>query len=94
VIRVGPCGWSYKDWWGIVYPPRKPKGFHELTYLAQYFDAVEINVTFYRPIPASTAKGWIQKVEQNREFRFTAKLLDRFTHHQDATAEDLAPALK
>ena len=20
-IRIGPAGWSYKDWEGIVYPP-------------------------------------------------------------------------
>jgi hypothetical protein len=27
VIRVGPAGWAYKDWKGIVYPSKKPKGF-------------------------------------------------------------------
>ena len=88
MIRVGPCGWAYKDWWGIVYPAKKPKGFDELRYLAQYFDTIEVNVTFYRPIPENTAKGWVERVEENRDFRFTAKLLDRFTHHQDASAED------
>ncbi|HEX9871331.1 MAG TPA: DUF72 domain-containing protein, partial [Candidatus Tectomicrobia bacterium] len=47
-IRVGPAGWSYPDWKGQVYPKPQPRGFDPLTYLAQYFDAVEINATFYQ----------------------------------------------
>ncbi len=50
-IRVGPAGWSYEDWKGVVYPKRRPKGFHEANYLADYFDTIELNVTFYRPVP-------------------------------------------
>ncbi|MDA2914652.1 hypothetical protein MYX77_12010, partial [Acidobacteriia bacterium AH_259_A11_L15] len=46
-IRVGPAGWSYEDWAGIVYPTPRPRGFHEATYLAEYFDTIEMNVTFY-----------------------------------------------
>jgi uncharacterized protein YecE (DUF72 family) len=34
MIRVGPAGWSYKDWEGIVYPAEKPRGFDPLAYLA------------------------------------------------------------
>jgi Zn-dependent protease with chaperone function len=22
-IRIGPAGWSYKDWEGVVYPPHR-----------------------------------------------------------------------
>ena len=40
-IRVGPAGWSYKDWAGQVYPKSRPHGFNFLAYLAQYLDAVE-----------------------------------------------------
>jgi len=40
MIRIGPAGWSYKDWEGIVYPPNPPKGFHDATYLAQFFDTI------------------------------------------------------
>jgi hypothetical protein len=50
-IRVGPAGWAYKDWHGIVYPRPKPPGFHEAAFLADYFDTIEINVTF---IPRGT----------------------------------------
>jgi hypothetical protein len=48
-IRIGPAGWSYKDWAGVVYPAPKPRGFDPLRYVAGYFDTVEINSTFYRP---------------------------------------------
>jgi hypothetical protein len=38
LIRVGPAGWRYKDWEGVVYPKPKPRGFDELVYLPRYFD--------------------------------------------------------
>jgi uncharacterized protein YecE (DUF72 family) len=88
MIRVGTAGWSYKDWRGVVYPERKPAGFHEATYLAGYFDTVELNVSFYRPITAKTAEGWVHRVENNPSFRFTAKLWRGFTHERSAGAAD------
>lgn len=88
MTRIGPAGWSYKDWWGIVYPAKKPRGFHELSFLAQYFDAIEINVAFYRPLSAKTAATWLEHVAQNKNFRFTAKLWRGFTHDRNATAAD------
>jgi uncharacterized protein YecE (DUF72 family) len=86
-IRVGPAGWSYKDWIGIIYPKRKPVGFHEATYLAHYFDTIELNVTFYRPVAVNTAKEWIDRVAHNVHFMFTAKLWQKFTHDRDLNAE-------
>src|SRR3954452_2499086 len=88
MIRIGPAGWSYKDWQGIVYPATKPKGFQELTYISEFFDTVEINVTFYRPIPARTSESWLKKVEKNKRFKFTGKLWQGFTHDRNAGAED------
>lgn len=85
-LRIGPAGWSYKDWSGIVYPKHRPSGFHEATYLANYFDTIEINVTFYRPIPAATAKEWVDRVAHNPQFVFTAKLWQEFTHTRDLSA--------
>jgi hypothetical protein len=55
MIRIGPAGWSYKDPEGIVYPQNPPKGFHGATYLAQFFDTIEVKSSFYRPPMASTA---------------------------------------
>ncbi len=88
LTRIGPAGWAYKDWVGIVYPLPKPRGFHELTFLARYFDTLEINVSFYRPITPKMAASWIEKVQANRAFRFTAKLWRGFTHDCNATASD------
>jgi Protein of unknown function DUF72 len=88
MVRIGPAGWSYKDWWRIVYPSPKPKGFQELTYLSQFFNTLEINVTFYRPIPARTAEGWIKKIEQNSLFKFTGNCGADSHMNANANAED------
>lgn len=86
-VRIGPAGWSYKDWEGIVYPLPRPRDFDPLTYLAGYFDAVEVNSTFYRPAAAGVAQGWVERAaagERARDrFRFTAKLWQRFTHQRE-----------
>jgi uncharacterized protein YecE (DUF72 family) len=88
MIRIGPAGWAYKDWEGIVYPKQKPKGFHPLEYLAQYFDTVEINSSFYGPPRPTAAKQWAEQAGANPRFRFTAKLYEAFTHKRNATAKD------
>ncbi|HEV1994879.1 MAG TPA: DUF72 domain-containing protein [Candidatus Acidoferrum sp.] len=79
-LRVGPAGWSYPDWAGYVYPARKQKGFHEAAYLANFFDVIEINTSFYQPIRPEHARLWIEKVAANPRFVFTAKLWQKFTH--------------
>jgi uncharacterized protein YecE (DUF72 family) len=80
ILRVGPAGWSYSDWSGYVYPSRRPKGFHEATYLAEFFDTIEINTSFYQPLRPDHAAQWIDRVAANPRFVFTAKLWQRFTH--------------
>lgn len=87
-LRIGVAGWSYPDWAGYVYPSRRSKGFHEATFLAQFFDTIEINTSFYQPIRAEHAVTWIERVEANPSFVFTAKLWQRFTHELSASAED------
>jgi uncharacterized protein YecE (DUF72 family) len=79
-IRVGPAGWSYPDWSGYVYPSPRPKGFHEATYLAQFFDTIEINTSFYSPMQPGHAHQWLERVAENPRFLFTAKMWQRFTH--------------
>jgi uncharacterized protein YecE (DUF72 family) len=79
-IRVGPAGWSYPDWSGYVYPSPRPKGFHPATYLAQFFDTIEINTSFYAPLRPEHARQWLERVSANPQFLFTAKLWQRFTH--------------
>ena len=81
MIRVGPAGWSYRDWEGIIYP--KQSGLDQLEYLAQFFDTIEINSTFYRPATAKVAESWVRRTEHNPRFRFTLKLTRSFTHERE-----------
>src|SRR5260370_5828900 len=92
-IRVGPAGWSYSDWAGYVYPTPRPKGFHEATYLAQFFDTIEINTSFYQPLNPEHARQWVDRVSANPRFVFTAKLWQKFTHDPSVTPED-EPAVR
>jgi uncharacterized protein YecE (DUF72 family) len=87
-VRIGPAGWSYPDWLGYVYPSPRPKAFHEATYLAEFFDTIEINTTFYHPLRPEHAASWIERVANNPAFLFTAKLWQKFTHDPSATDED------
>lgn len=79
-VRVGPAGWSYQDWKRIVYPDARPRNFHEAAFLAQYFDVIEINTSFYRPLRPELAHLWVRKIAFNTRFQFTAKLYRAFTH--------------
>ncbi len=79
-MHCGPCGWSYPHWNGIVYPKLKRRNFHALGDLARYFDAVEINTTFYQNIRPEITRLWLRKVSHNPKFMFTAKLGRHFTH--------------
>jgi uncharacterized protein YecE (DUF72 family) len=89
LLRIGPAGWSYPDWKGIVYPKPAPSKFDELSYLAGFFDTIEINSSFYRPPSRSASESWAGRVSHNKRFKFTAKLYQRFTHQRDeVTAED------
>src|SRR5271163_3048959 len=87
-LRVGPAGWAYKDWSGVVYPSPRQRGFHEASYLAQFFDTIEINTSFYRPLRAEQAEQWIERVRANPRFMFTAKLWQRFTHNPAPSLSD------
>ncbi|HKP48160.1 MAG TPA: DUF72 domain-containing protein [Pyrinomonadaceae bacterium] len=88
-IHIGPAGWAYKDWEGIVYPQKPGPKFDPLEYLAGFFDTIEINSSFYRPFTPATARSWIDRVSQAKQFLFTAKLHRVFTHERGkATADD------
>jgi uncharacterized protein YecE (DUF72 family) len=85
-IRIGPAGWSYKDWEGTVYPPHGSK-FDPLAYLSAYFDTIEINSPFYRIPPATHAKSWVRRVSTNPDFKFTTKVFRGFTHEKEPLAK-------
>jgi uncharacterized protein YecE (DUF72 family) len=87
-LFVGPAGWSYADWAGIVYPSKKPRGFHEAAYLSEYFDTIEINTSFYQPLKPEHCRQWLERVAANPRFLFTAKLWQKFTHESGANLQD------
>ena len=88
-ILIGPAGWSYADWRGRVYPEGAGSKFDTLALVAKYFDAVEINSSFYHPPAPETARSWLRRIAHNPRFVFTAKLYRTFTHERGkATADD------
>jgi uncharacterized protein YecE (DUF72 family) len=84
-VRVGPAGWNYKDWEGIVYPAGG--SLDALAFLADYCDTIEINSSFYAPPRAGDVAGWARRVRNNPRFRFTAKAWQRLSHERDEVAE-------
>ena len=80
-LYIGTSGWSYPKgegtWDGTFYPP-KLADKDKLSFYADYFNTVEINSSFYRPPNKYAAHAWAGKVPD--DFRFTAKLWQKFTH--------------
>ena len=72
-------------WAGVFYP----KGTADpLAFYARFFETVEVNSTFYRPISAEMANGWASKTPDG--FKFSVKLYQKFTHpkmFEEATGE-------
>jgi len=74
---IGTSGYIYDHWYGIFYPKGLTKS-QWLEYYCQFFDTVELNVTFYR-LPFELAfKSWHQRVPDN--FQFTVKGSRFITH--------------
>ena len=89
MLRIGPAGWDYQDWQGVVYPPGL-KGTDRLAFLASWFQVVEINVTFYRPMAPQLTERWTEAVAEFPDFHFTAKLLNVFTHDRRLLEREVA----
>jgi uncharacterized protein YecE (DUF72 family) len=87
-VRVGPAGWSYDDWKGIVYPAGMGRDRHRLEVLCEWFDTVEVNSSFYHPPSARYCAVWVDKISANPRFKFTAKLWEGFTHKRDVWPGD------
>ncbi len=89
-IYIGTSGWSYPKgkgtWTGYFYPTGK---INELEYYSQFFNAVEINSSFYRPPNHRYVYDWARRVPEG--FLFTVKLWQKFTHprmYKEATGEE------
>jgi uncharacterized protein YecE (DUF72 family) len=96
-LYIGTAGWAYPHWNGVVFPKPYPAAKHPLELLSQNFSAVEINSSFYQPLKPEVVKLWIKKVQANPQFRFTAKLHQRFTHEriiEDSEVADFKAGLR
>ncbi len=76
-VFIGTSGWAYKDWGKKFFPKELPQSEH-LTHLAQRFNTVEVNATFYRLQPKSNFEGWYQKTP--KDFVFAIKVSQYITH--------------
>ena len=91
-VYIGPAGWSYPDWEGIVYAQGGRKNPHPLTLLSGWMDLVEINVTYYRPIPERFCESWLARTAVNPRFKFTAKVPGSLTHERGERPDGSAAA--
>lgn len=76
-ILIGCSGYFYKDWREKFYPKKLPQK-EWLPFYARFFNAVEINNTFYRFPEESMFERWKEVTPEN--FRFTLKG-SRFVTH-------------
>lgn len=88
-ILIGMGGWALPAFDGRFYPAEQAKGFRKLEYFSRYFDMVEVNATFYTTsLSPLQARRWLEDVGQNKNFMFTVKLFQGFTHKNNATLAD------
>ena len=88
-ILIGMGGWMLPSFEGTFYPADAGKGFRKLQYYSRFFDMVEVNATFYTlALSPDQIRRWIADVSGNKNFVFTAKLFQAFTHKRNGTAED------
>jgi len=83
-VYIGVAGWSYPDWKGIVYTDSK---IDQLEYVSRFVDCIEINSTFYRPPFIKNTKSWLERTSEKKDFFFTAKLHQDFSHKGKIDAE-------
>lgn len=88
-FQFGTAGWSYKDWSGTVYPKKLPPGFVHLRFIAEKFDFVEVNTTFYRTPSLKLVDGWVAKTSDLPDFKFWIKLNRVFTHIREYEKSDI-----
>jgi uncharacterized protein YecE (DUF72 family) len=78
-VRIGTCGWSYKDWCGVFYPADLPDS-EFLAYCADHYPIVEVDSSFYRsPTPSMVAK-WRDRTPET--FAFSLKVPQTITHEK------------
>ena len=78
-VRIGTCGWSYKEWSGVFYPDDLAAGDF-LSYYARHYPVVEVDSTFYRTPSIKTVEGWRDRTPD--AFGFSLKVPQVITHEK------------
>ena len=78
-VRLGTCGYSYKEWRGPFYPEKMPPGKF-LEFYAEHFDTVEVNATYYRIPMMKALEGMVRRTPDN--FTFVIKAHQDLTHNR------------
>ena len=84
---IGTSGWVYKHWRGDIFE----EGFAQrrwLSRIAETFDTVEVNTSFYSIPKPQTVKAWAEETPEH--FTFALKLWRGITHYRKlVNARDL-----
>jgi uncharacterized protein YecE (DUF72 family) len=80
--HVGCSGFHYKHWKGLFYPEDLPQK-NWFDFYCNYFDTLELNVTFYRFPQLSFLETWHKKTPE--DFRFAVKAPKAITHFKKFT---------
>ncbi len=77
-IFVGTCGWSYKEWVGPFYP----QGIRpSIGYYSNFFNAVEIDSTYYAIPTVSAFESMLKKM--SGRLRVSVKIPSIITHNRN-----------
>jgi uncharacterized protein YecE (DUF72 family) len=76
---IGTSGWNYKHWRNLIYPQGLPQR-RWLDFMAQLFDTVEVNTSFYRIPKPETVDEWQRATPDS--FLFALKVWRGITHYR------------
>jgi uncharacterized protein YecE (DUF72 family) len=83
---LGTMGFSYADWAGPFYPETLAQGKY-LGYYSRFFNAAEIDSTFYGTPRLTTVKRWLAATPA--DFRFCLKTPRTITHEKSLQSAHL-----
>ncbi|MDX1646583.1 MAG: DUF72 domain-containing protein [Longimicrobiales bacterium] len=86
-VRIGVSGWSYDEWSGDFYPEDLPAS-RRLRYVAERFDTVEANGSFYSLLTPSAYRSWYDDTPAG--FRMAVKG-SRFITHNKSLSDARVP---
>ncbi len=87
MILIGTSGFKYWNWKGLFYPPDIPTS-RWLEYYSKYFNAVEINSTFYRLPVKNSFKNYVKHAPN---IKYVLKLFRGITHFHSLKDENFTP---